>query len=262
MTVGEVKELPDGELKRLGKALDLPYVLHASAFSPSFGNAILSRYPIVSSTKCKLNGAHSSETRAMLSVDIDISEHPLVPTPMSDANPNDTNTAAAVAGDGWQPFPASPSTKMIQVVMTHLDHRSELARMEQLEELFAHIDKEKPHILMGDFNCLNRSDYTEEVWEKLYQIRKKNSWELPVSDLTESLATKHNYKDTWAMFHPDKVDYLFGTPEKPEEHASRNRHWVNKVHPLATWYLTPLSSFSSLFSCLRFSLSFFFSHSF
>lgn len=151
--------IPEGDLIRLGQALNLPYILHSPAMSQWFGNAILSRYPIISSTHCKLPGpSPATETRSMLCVDIAID------------NSEEENSEGGEAGDGWAPAndnQKNQTTNKVRVIMTHLDHRSEIARMKQLEQLFEHLgtdSKHIPHILMGDFNALTKADYTEEVY--------------------------------------------------------------------------------------------------
>jgi len=130
--------------------------------------------------------------------------------------------------------------------MTHLDHQKEEARVEQLKEMLSLIDREKPHILMGDFNSLKKNDYTEEVWNVLTDIPKRNNWELPISDLTDSLERELGYTDTWAAFlqsrGEEKIDYLFGTPTQTKSNPTRDNSWTRKVHKLATWYILLLSS--------------------
>ena len=127
--------------------------------------------------------------------------------------------------------------------MTHLDHQKEEARVVQLKEMLSLIDREKPHILMGDFNSLKKNDYTEEVWNVLTEIRKKNNWELPISDLTDSLERELGYTDTWAATllqsgkEEEKIDYLFGTPTQTKSNPTRDNLWTRKVHKLATWYI-------------------------
>lgn len=178
------------------------------SFSADFGNAILSRFPFTHQRKRKLKSARDlcCEDRAMIDVELNV-------------NPN-----------------RSAPPKPLRIVLTHVDHTCERARELQLGEAISHIDSEKTHILMGDFNSLKRSDYTEEVWKELTKIRKENKWELPVSEVTDALEQNYRYTDAFASsFENEKIDYLFGTPSHRETHATKDNTWVDKVHKLATW---------------------------
>ena len=44
-----------------------------------------------------------------------------------------------------------------------------------------------PHIYTGDFNALTPADYSEEELERITEIRSRNHWELPMSDVTDKL---------------------------------------------------------------------------
>ena len=45
-------------------------------------------------------------------------------------------------------------------------------------------DENAKQIWTGDFNALTKEDYIEEGWTQVYNIRQRNSWELPQTDLT------------------------------------------------------------------------------
>lgn len=93
---------------------------------------------------------------------------------------------------------------LIHIYVTHLDHRDEQIRMCQLEKLMDVIKEESqalyrgcsfPHLIMGDFNALTRSDYTDEQWEAIRLVREKNEWESPTSELMSILTDKLGYHD-------------------------------------------------------------------
>jgi len=213
--------------------------------SSSFGNAILSRYPFISFKRHQLNTSTHNETRAMICVEVDVG----IAKGASHNQDESKNTMETEAGDQWKPW-SSPS--IIQVVMTHLEQRLEGARIEQMGQVLSYVDRQKPHIIMGDFNSLSRSDYDEETWTALVDLRRKNYWDPPLSELTDALSRDHHYKDTWAQFHPDKFDYLYNdnklnktTEQENEKYTigwgtpTRNNHWTERVHKNATWYSFP-----------------------
>ncbi|XP_065829345.1 uncharacterized protein [Oscarella lobularis] len=87
----------------------------------------------------------------------------------------------------------------IVVVVTHLDHMSEELRLLQAGKLLERCKQlKKPHILMGDFNSLTRSDYDDDEWEDLIEERKSRRWELPEHKVTK-LLTKSGYRDAWTV---------------------------------------------------------------
>lgn len=86
--------------------------------------------------------------------------------------------------------------RLFHIYSTHLDHQDEQIRLYQIEKLKEIIEHEKQqlydgreftHLLLGDFNSLTRSDYTEEVWNEITEIRKKNDWEPPQTDVMDTL---------------------------------------------------------------------------
>ena len=78
----------------------------------------------------------------------------------------------------------------IEVVCLHLDHVSEttrLAQLRQLNEYLASVADKPPverRIFCGDFNALTKSDYSNEEWKDIFDVRSSNSWESPVREVT------------------------------------------------------------------------------
>ncbi len=101
------------------------------AFAPlaSYGNALLTRYPVLAHASHHLTPIEGHEQRGLLELRV-------------------------VLPDGRTPF---------SVYVTHLDHRSEAARVEQLAAVFSWTvrDRSRPHLLLGDFNALAPGDYAE-----------------------------------------------------------------------------------------------------
>lgn len=101
------------------------------AFAPlaSYGNALLTRYPVLAHAGHHLTPIDGHEQRGLLEMRV------LLP-------------------DGRTPF---------SVYVTHLDHRSEAVRVQQLAAVFSWTarDRARPHLLLGDFNALAPGDYDD-----------------------------------------------------------------------------------------------------
>jgi len=65
------------------------------------------------------------------------------------------------------------ASSKFKVYCTHLDVGSERIRLQQIEHFFGAIDLSEPHILMGDWNALCRTDYSDSEWSQLTELRKK-----------------------------------------------------------------------------------------
>ena len=73
----------------------------------------------------------------------------------------------------------------------HLDHRTETTRLNEivsirnsLNDIF---EKNTPQIWTGDFNALTKDDYSSDQWNEITEVRAKDNWELPQTDLTEKI---------------------------------------------------------------------------
>lgn len=112
----------------------------SEAFAPlaSYGNAILSRFPLLAHAGHHLTPIDGHEQRGLLE-------------------------ARVLLPDG---------RRTLSVYITHLDHLSEDARAVQLTALLQWTtrDRARPHLLMGDFNTLAPGDY-EERPEALTALR-------------------------------------------------------------------------------------------
>lgn len=101
------------------------------AFAPlaSYGNALLSRLPILAHAGHHLTPVEGHEQRGLLETRL-------------------------LLADG---------RTTLSVYVTHLDHKSEAARLKQLAAVFQWTvrDRERPHLLMGDFNALSAGDFQE-----------------------------------------------------------------------------------------------------
>lgn len=79
-------------------------------------------------------------------------------------------------------------TCTVFVTCVHLYHRTEPRRMREISAIQKHLAQlfldDQCQIWTGDFNALTKEDYDEEEWENITCVRKRNSWELPQTDLT------------------------------------------------------------------------------
>ena len=116
------------------------------------------------------------------------------------------------------------------VATCHLDHVSETTRLRQmacvLDAVRLATRGEGPHatgtvpkrcVILGDFNALTRTDYTDEQWSEVAGVRAVNQWEAPTSELTDMLRT-HGPLDCWSTLgfraastcrFNTRIDYVF-----------------------------------------------------
>jgi endonuclease/exonuclease/phosphatase family metal-dependent hydrolase len=153
-----------------------------------YGNALLSRWPILAYASHHLAPTVSYGQRGLLEIRV------LLPS--------------------GQPF---------TVYITHLDHRSEAIRLEQWASANAWLlrDRGRPHLLLGDFNALSAADYpTSEAVEALKAYQTMQGWPAPAFDLITQVF-KAGYVDafaqsgfgpgpTWPSAAPERrIDYIF-----------------------------------------------------
>lgn len=100
-----------------------------------FGNALLSRWPVLAHAGHHLTPVEGRETRGLLEARILL-----------------------------------PSGESFTVYVTHLDHQVEAVRVTQWQAIttWTARDRSRPHVLLGDFNAHNPADYpTPERWQDL-----------------------------------------------------------------------------------------------
>ena len=124
-------------LDELSRLLGMSYAFGVAlmpqfAFAPlaSYGNALLSRLPILAHAGHHLTPVEGHEQRGLLE-------------------------ARLLLDDG---------RTTLSVYVTHLDHRSEAARLQQLAAVFQWTvrDRVRPHLLLGDFNALTTDDFQND----------------------------------------------------------------------------------------------------
>lgn len=123
-------------LEVMARRLDMAYVFGETlsfypeaGFSAPYGNALLTRYPILSAEAHLMVDLPGYEQRGFLRVALDTSD-------------------------------SSPLT----VYATHLDHRREDARLAQAKSMLGLVARysDHPHVILGDFNALAPSDFAKQ----------------------------------------------------------------------------------------------------
>ena len=93
----------------------------------------------------------------------------------------------------------------------HLNHKTETTRLNEivsirnsLNDIF---EKNTPQIWTGDFNALTKDDYSSDQWNEITEVRAKDNWELPQTDLTEKIK-EYGFKagDTAMLLSVHRVD--------------------------------------------------------
>ena len=107
----------------------------------------------------------------------------------------------------------------------HLDDRNEETRIAQLDKvLLSEKGRERPIVLLGDFNALNKDDYTDEYVDKLRAVRAERKIAPPEFAFCERL-TAEGFVDLFRLLNPALKDASLQT----STHGVRVDHiWVNQ----------------------------------
>ena len=183
-----------------------------------YGNAVLSRWPIV---------AHAA--------------HHLAAGPKgATSEPRGLLEARLRRPDG-RPF---------TFYVTHLDHRAEAIRLAQWRAASAWLgrDRERPHVVVGDFNALAACDFpTADAVAELQAWRATQGWPAAVFDLV-SLVEKTGYRDVCAAIGGGaratfpataprmRLDYIFA-PDGAAGDILHCRRWEHPRTPAASDHL-------------------------
>lgn len=167
-------------LSQLAEALGGYHFAFFGHVQGRYGNALLSRYPIVTRREVVLNGGtivkHGAGSHC-------IKRGLLV---------------AEITGLD------------LTVACTHLDHISEHEREVQLSHVVEVLSQCSADsggggrgklVLMGDLNALTRSDYNETHWSSLIHHNRVNGWGSPEYGCLGQLE-KANFRDSWTLKKP------------------------------------------------------------
>jgi len=212
-------------LSVLAQRLNMSYAfapaLPAATHDIPYGNALLSRWPILAYASHHLAPTVSYGRRGLLET--------------------------RVALPAGQPF---------TIYVTHLDHRSESIRLEQWASANTWLlrDRGRPHLLMGDFNALAAADYAApEAVERLSAYQVAQGWPVPAFDLVGQVL-KAGYVDafdragrgqrpTWPSAEPERrIDYIF-LPGVLADGLTRCACWDDPLARSASDHLPVLAEF-------------------
>lgn len=157
---------------------------------PPYGNAILSRWPVMAHAAHHLAPAVAYGKRGLLEARILL-----------------------------------PSDRPLTIYVTHLDHRSEETRVAQwaAADTWLARDRGRLHLVLGDFNALAETDYAAPgALDRLRAFQQERGWPVPSFDLIGRVL-KSGYVDaygaaggpaaggaTWPADAPERrIDYIF-----------------------------------------------------
>lgn len=161
---------------------------------PPYGNALLSRYPILAYAAHHLAPLTAYGKRGLLELRVLL--------------------------------PSGPFT----VYVTHLDHRSEPVRLEQWAAAHAWLqrDRGRPHLLLGDLNALAASDYAAPgAWERLVAYQAAQGWPHPAFDLVDQVL-KAGYADAYALCGA-AATFPAHEPERRIDYIFLPRNWMDAL---------------------------------
>lgn len=128
-----------------------------------------------------------------------------------------------------------------QIIGTHLDVFDETgqSRCKQLKVILKHINKDNhPVIILGDFNALKRSDYSDQEWNVITEINKKRGIINTPVCLTNQIE-KHGFVDSCELSQqtPPKitvwtnrrVDYIYLKVNEDYTNNMKLNTWVYKT---------------------------------
>lgn len=165
-------------LEYLGEAAGCPHVSFAAAEWGTFGNAVLSRFPLLASTRVCLKTQLDKGRRLGRSM---------------------AWTEADTSGrEGLPPRFGFGSL--------HLDYRSEVLRCAQAARALDFTRQGRvaalPHALAGDLNCFRRADYTDAEWARIVKRREERRWEAASGRCAEGVEAA-GYRDLFADTPPE-----------------------------------------------------------
>lgn len=181
-----------------------------AGFPAPYGNALLTRYSILSAEAHLTVDLPGREQRGFLRIVLDTGQ-------------------------------ADPLT----VYVTHLDHRHEDARLAQLKSMLGLIARcgDHPHVILGDFNALAPSDYVDRP-EKLMASDESSREILTGGHVVTHMlqagytdayaAAGHGPTKTWPTENPrGRIDYAFLSPELAAR-LGRCQRWESPLARVAS----------------------------
>lgn len=181
-----VQKERDTYLSLLAKALGLPYWTHAPA-GCGLCNVLFSRWPFTRVQSIPIpEGTYKGVWHQLRSL--------------------------IVATITLPPRTAGEDGIEIDVLATHLEHRNEKVRLQQLIQCLSHVSPSRPHLLMGDLNAFMKDDYSYRHWLMITAYFAKRHWVLREEQVIPHLL-RAGYIDGWHEVHRSRL------PKPPSAHA-------------------------------------------
>ena len=201
-------------LQELADSLGLPFISFGKATDDGYfgtfdyGNAILSRYPIVAEE-----------------------HHVVKPHERHQAGRRIEAEDRCISIVTLQITPTSQQTFCV----THLDQLSDELRVEQLTEMLEYANAVGDHIMCGDFNAFQRSDCTEEQWQKILDDAASKNWTPPAeTNGACELVAKMGYRDAFYL----SENHLLGSAD--QQLAIEDAATDSKKPGPTCWVVKPL----------------------
>jgi len=111
----------------------------------------------------------------------------------------------------------------LRLVVLHLDHVDESRRLRELAAVRHGLRdlSPRPSLWLGDFNALTREDYSPRAWVQIAQVRERNRWEAPHTQVTAQMKSL-GFTDCWEVAGREtpvstcrfdtRIDYLWADP--------------------------------------------------
>ena len=185
-----------GVLQDIEHKLGLKSTFFGHVGDGMYGNALLSRFPVkpdsvreiqlAGGTEVEYQGGMYRIQRGMLVAEVEL----------------------GIDGTGNDATPQS-----LGVACTHLDHIKEEERTVQVQhalQVLADLRSLRvPHLLMGDFNALQRGDYGNEQWQRHEVFNSEQGWAPPSDSSAEGsslwLLGQQRYTDCFRHLHAGSV---------------------------------------------------------
>lgn len=189
----DLRKSPEG-LEEIAAAIGAEHIHFFGHVRGTYGNALISRLPILETRDVHLEGGTQLEWpkdsgqmhrigRGMLSATLEL--------------------PVAVAAEGACPRQEQaldrPPTRGVTVFCTHLDHISEEQRVLQMGHVIREMRELSgaPHLLLGDLNALCAEDYTEEEWAALLDRAARSGWAPPSDAECVRMLLREGYVDAF-----------------------------------------------------------------
>jgi endonuclease/exonuclease/phosphatase family metal-dependent hydrolase len=130
----------------------------------------------------------------------------------------------------------------LDVYATHLDHMNEDVRMHQLLQMVEIVDKNRPHLIIGDLNAFYKADYSPTHWKRIKSFFKHRQWPIWEAKIVPYLLSL-GYIDCWKY-----VRTKAGRQEEEESSTSSSSPKEIDEDMCTVWINNPLLRIDYIFA--------------